>query len=73
VTHIKDQSNPSGERRHYPIILHRLKHIGVIETPQNVVYEDDDDEDWEHPKADGLESSSCFLPSASVDSCDELI
>jgi hypothetical protein len=42
-------SNPRDERRHYPIILHELKHIGVLETPENVVDEDGDDEAWEHP------------------------
>jgi hypothetical protein len=42
-------SNPRGERRHYPIILLRLKHIGVVETPENVVDEDGGDEAWEHP------------------------
>jgi hypothetical protein len=42
-------SNPWGEQRHYPIILQRLKHIGVIETPENVVDEDGGDEAWEHP------------------------
>jgi hypothetical protein len=26
-----------------------LKHIGVIETPENVVDEDGGDEAWEHP------------------------
>jgi hypothetical protein len=35
--HIMYPSNPRDERRHYPIILHRLKHIGVMETPENVV------------------------------------
>jgi hypothetical protein len=28
-------SNPRDERRHYPIILQGLKHIGVMETPEN--------------------------------------
>jgi hypothetical protein len=42
-------SNPRDERRHYPIILQRLKHIGVMETLENVVDEDGDDEAWEHP------------------------
>jgi hypothetical protein len=42
-------SNPRDERRHYPIILHRLKHIGVMETPENVVDEDGGDGAWEHP------------------------
>jgi hypothetical protein len=32
-----------------PIILQRLMHIGVMETPENVVDEDGDDEAWEHP------------------------
>jgi hypothetical protein len=32
-----------------PIILHRLKHIGVMETPENVVDEGGGDEAWEHP------------------------
>jgi hypothetical protein len=71
--HIMHSSNPRDERRHYPIILHGLKHIGVMETPENVVYEDGGDEAWEDPKASGLESPSCFLPSVSVDPCDELI
>jgi hypothetical protein len=26
-----------------------LKHIGVMETPENVVDEDGGDEAWEHP------------------------
>jgi hypothetical protein len=30
-------SNPRDEQRNYPIILHGLKHIGVMETPENVV------------------------------------
>jgi hypothetical protein len=38
--------------RHYPrderIILHGLKHIGVMETPENVVDEDGGDEALEH-------------------------
>jgi hypothetical protein len=55
--HIMHPCNPRDERRHYPIILHGLKHIGVMETPET----------------SGLESSSCFLPSAGVDPCDELI
>jgi hypothetical protein len=42
-------SNPRDERRHYPMILHRLKHIGVMETPENVVDEDGGDGAWEHP------------------------
>jgi hypothetical protein len=41
-------SNPREERRHYPIILQGLKHIGVMETPENVVDEDGGDEAWEH-------------------------
>jgi hypothetical protein len=45
----------------------------VMETPENVVDEDGGDEALEHPYASGLESSSCFLPSVSVDPCDELI
>jgi hypothetical protein len=32
-----------------PIILQRLKHIGVMEAPENIFDEDDDDEAWEHP------------------------
>jgi hypothetical protein len=43
-------SNPRDEQRHYPIILHRLKHIGVMETPENIVDEDGGDEAWEHPR-----------------------
>jgi hypothetical protein len=39
--------NPRDERRHYPIILQGLKHIGVKETPENVVDEDGGDEAWE--------------------------
>jgi hypothetical protein len=42
-------SNPRDERRHYLIIIHRLKHIGVIETPENVGDKDGSDEAWEHP------------------------
>jgi hypothetical protein len=42
-------SNPKDERRHYLIILHGLKHIGVMETPENVVDEDGGDEAWGHP------------------------
>jgi hypothetical protein len=42
-------SNPRDERRHYPIILHILKHIGVMETPENVVDEDGGAEAWEQP------------------------
>jgi hypothetical protein len=42
-------SNPRDERRHYPIILHGLKHIGVKKTPENVVDEDGGDGVWEHP------------------------
>jgi hypothetical protein len=42
-------SNPRDERRHYPIILQELKHIGVIEIPKNIVDEDSRDEAWEHP------------------------
>jgi hypothetical protein len=47
--HIMHPSNPMDEQRHYPIILHGLKHIGVMETPENVVDEDGGDEAWEHP------------------------
>jgi hypothetical protein len=50
-----------------------LKHIVVMETPENVVVEDGYDEAGEHPWASGLESFSCFLPSADIDPCDELI
>jgi hypothetical protein len=42
--HIMYPSNHRDERRHYPIILHRLKHIVVMETPENVVDEDGGDE-----------------------------
>jgi hypothetical protein len=42
-------SNPRDERRYYPIILHGLKNIGVMETPKNVVDEDGGDGAWEHP------------------------
>jgi hypothetical protein len=44
-------SNPRDERRHYSIILHGLKHIGVMETLENVVDEDGGDGAWEHPYA----------------------
>jgi hypothetical protein len=37
-------SNPRDEWRHYPIILQRLKRIGVMEPPENVVDEDGGDE-----------------------------
>jgi hypothetical protein len=47
--HIMHPSNPRVERRHYPIILHGLKHIGVMETPGNVIDEDGGDEAWKHP------------------------
>jgi hypothetical protein len=47
--HIMHPSNHRDERRHYPIILHGLKHIGVMETPENVVDEDGSVEAWEHP------------------------
>jgi hypothetical protein len=43
-----------------------------METPENIVDEDGGDGAWEHPYASGLESS-CFLLSAGVDPCDELI
>jgi hypothetical protein len=66
-------SHPRDERRHYPIILYGLKHTGLMETPENVVDEDGGDGAWEHPYANGLESPSCFLLSADVDPCDELI
>jgi hypothetical protein len=59
--------------RHYPIILQGLKHIRVMDASENVVDEDGGDEAWEHPKASSLESSTCFIPSAGVDPCDELI
>jgi hypothetical protein len=42
-------SNPRDERRHYHIILQVVKHIRVMETPENVVDEDGGDEAWEHP------------------------
>jgi hypothetical protein len=42
-------SNPRDERIHYPIILHGLKHIGVMETPENIVDEDGGDGALEHP------------------------
>jgi hypothetical protein len=45
---IMHPSNPRDERRHYPINLHGLKHIGVMETQDNVVDEDGGDEAWEH-------------------------
>jgi hypothetical protein len=41
-------SNPRDELRHYPIILQVLKHIGVMETPENDIDEDGGDEAWEH-------------------------
>jgi hypothetical protein len=31
------------------LVLHGLKHIRVMETPENVVDEDGGDEAWEHP------------------------
>jgi hypothetical protein len=71
--HIIHPSNPRDEQRNYHIILHGLKHIGVMETLENVIDEDGGDEAWEHPQASGLESSSCFLPSTGIDPCDELI
>jgi hypothetical protein len=37
--HIMHPSNPRDEWRH----------IGVMETPENVIDEDGDDEAWEHP------------------------
>jgi hypothetical protein len=37
------------ERRHYTTILQGLKHLGVMETPENVIDEDGGDEAWEHP------------------------
>jgi hypothetical protein len=43
-------SNPRDERRHYPIILHGLKNIRVMDTPENVVDEDGGDGAWEHPR-----------------------
>jgi hypothetical protein len=42
-------SNLRDERKQYPIILHGLKHIGVMEIPENIVDEDGGDEAWEHP------------------------
>jgi hypothetical protein len=42
-------SNLRDEWRHYHIILNTLKHIGVMETPENVIDEDGSDEAWEHP------------------------
>jgi hypothetical protein len=42
-------SNPRDEQIYYPIILHGLKHIGVMETQENVVDEDGGNEAWEHP------------------------
>jgi hypothetical protein len=39
-------SNPRDEQRHYHIILQRLKHIGVMATPENVVDVDGGDEAW---------------------------
>jgi hypothetical protein len=42
-------SNPRNEQRHYPIILHGLKNIEVMETPENVVDEDGGDGAWKHP------------------------
>jgi hypothetical protein len=41
--------NPRDEWRRYPSILHGLRHIGVMETPENVVDEDGGGEAWEHP------------------------
>jgi hypothetical protein len=42
-------SDPRDERRHYPITLHELKQIGVMESPEKVLDEDGGDEAWEHP------------------------
>jgi hypothetical protein len=42
-------SNPRDEWRQYLIILKRLKHIGVMDTLENVVDEYGGDEAWEHP------------------------
>jgi hypothetical protein len=47
--HIMYPSNPRDKRRHYPIILHELKHKGVMETLENIVDEDGRDEASEHP------------------------
>jgi hypothetical protein len=46
--HIMHPSNPRDERRNYSIILHGLKHIGVMETSENIVDGDGGDEAWEH-------------------------
>jgi hypothetical protein len=40
-------SNPRDERRPYPIILQGLKHIGVMETLEDIVDEDGGNEAWE--------------------------
>jgi hypothetical protein len=42
-------SNPRVNGDITPIILQGLKHIGVMETPENIVDEDGGDEAWEHP------------------------
>jgi hypothetical protein len=47
--HIMHPSNPRDEQRHYLIILHGLKHIGVMETPENIVDQVGGNEAWEHP------------------------
>jgi hypothetical protein len=41
--------NHRDEQRHYLIILQGLKHLGVMETPENLIDEDGGDEAWEHP------------------------
>jgi hypothetical protein len=41
-------SNPRDDQRRYTIILQRLKHIGVMEPPENVIDEDGGDEAWEY-------------------------
>jgi hypothetical protein len=59
-------SNPMDERRHYPIILHRLKHIGVMETPKNVVDEDGGDEALDTPRPAAWSPLASFPPPALI-------
>jgi hypothetical protein len=54
------------ERRQYPIILQRLKHIGVMETPENVVDEDGGDETWEHPRPAAWSPPLASFPSPAL-------
>jgi hypothetical protein len=65
--HIMHPSNPRDEQRHYPINLHGLKRIGVMETPENVVDEDGSDEAWNTPRpASWSPPLASFPPSALI-------